>query len=361
MNEDYNEYTKAMKDLQFSAEAKERMTQNVAHAAMQMPAVSSSTPITRKRKSWHYIAAAAAAAALVLAVGGGAYASGALMSMANVFDDIFGGAPAQTDVIDKIGRPIGASVSSGGMTVTAEAIVGDKTNFVVVYSIAKDDGSAFDLPEPLNNGVIPLYFETANLRADGELGGGGSAYFYDANPEDNAIQYVQEMSVNMDGGSLVGKTARASFENLKAQDGTETRTLAEDNWNLKFTIDYEDTSESIPAGQTIDLNGMDATIDAISISPIAVTVNYTVKASLEPLEQESGRMTEDGERELKRFSPDIVVNLKDGTEVDASNGAWGSNQSNNQTVCYKNALFPRFLNLEDIESISVGSATVTLP
>lgn len=72
-------------------------------------------------------------------------------------------------------------------------------------------------------------------------------------------------------------------------------------------------------------------------------------------------MTDEGERELKRFSPDIVVNLKDGTVVDASNGAWGSHQSNNQTVCYKNTLFPYFINLEDIESISVGSTAITMP
>lgn len=45
------------------------------------------------------------------------------------------------------------------MTVSADAIIGDARNYMIVYSISKDDGTAFEGIEPLENGVIPLMFE----------------------------------------------------------------------------------------------------------------------------------------------------------------------------------------------------------
>ena len=63
-----------------------------------------------------------------------------------VFTPLFGGAAAQTEVIDKIGRPIGASDTDNGITITAEAIMGDQYNAVIVYTLTRDDGERF-LPE----------------------------------------------------------------------------------------------------------------------------------------------------------------------------------------------------------------------
>ena len=93
------------------------------------------------KRRWRY----AAAVVLVVGVGGGtAVASGELMSMTSVFDDLLNGSPARTEVADKIGRPLGASATSNGVTITAKTIVGDRTNYAVVFSIAKDDGTAFE-------------------------------------------------------------------------------------------------------------------------------------------------------------------------------------------------------------------------
>ena len=75
---------------------------------------------------------------LVLAVGSSA--AGLLPEPIDVFSPIFGGAVAQTEIIDKIGHPIGASDSDNGITISADAIMGDQYNAVIVYTISRDDG-----------------------------------------------------------------------------------------------------------------------------------------------------------------------------------------------------------------------------
>ncbi len=176
------EYNEAMDDLRFSPAAKERMAARLAAAQEQARAARPQPDVYAARggkRRWRF--AAAAAATLVLAVGlaGGAYASGALMGVGNVMDDLFGGPPAQTEVVGKIGRPLGASATSNGVTVTAEAIIGDRANYTIVFSVAKDDGTPFEGVEALDNGTLPLGFgEGAGVHVDGVTTGGGSSHFY---------------------------------------------------------------------------------------------------------------------------------------------------------------------------------------
>ncbi len=106
------------------------------------------------RRSPHRIAAAIGIAA-VLAIGGGtAYATGTLASAADSLAAVFGAGPAQTELIDQIGRPIGASCTSNGITITADAIIGMRNAYAVVYTIEKDDGTAFDELTMNQNGHV---------------------------------------------------------------------------------------------------------------------------------------------------------------------------------------------------------------
>lgn len=360
------EYNEAMNDLRFSPEAKKRMAANLAAAHEQAAHPRPDVYAVRGgKRRWRYAAAVAAAVVLVVGVGGVASATGNLMSMANVFDDLFNGPPAQTEVVDKIGRPIGASATSNGVTVTAEAIIGDRTNYAVVFSIAKDDGTAFEGIEPLESGILPLGFESgSSVHVDGVMTGGGSGHFYDADPSDNAIQYVEQMSVTTIGGSIIGHTARVSLSDLKMYDGSSSHVIAEGEWNMKFAVDYEDTSVDLPAGQTIKVSGMDATLDSATVSPIALTLEYTVHEVLNWEDQQSGRMSDHNQNEMDRFlDPSVTLNMKDGTtvEIDALRGAGGTREGANSTACNKSIMFDEFLNLDDVASITIGGAELPLP
>ena len=113
-----------------------------------------------------------------------------------------------------MGVPIGASDTADGVTITADAIIGDTYSYAVVYSIARDDGQPLaENMTPLGgtDGPLPLTFDQANTFI-GMLGGShGTAYFYDANPADNAIQYVEMMTADT---PIEPGTATATFQNL---------------------------------------------------------------------------------------------------------------------------------------------------
>ena len=371
-------FGQALDDLKFSNEAKERMAGRLAAQARRerdaevgagdAPANDEGATGKRERrharKPWRFAVAASLAGALLLGAGGVAYGTGAFIGVTDAIDDLFNGAPASTEVVNKIGRPIGASVSSGGITVTADAIIGDRTNYAIVFSLVKDDGTAFDV-EPLDNGTLPPMFvgdAGVPLRIDGVVGAGGGAYFYDADPTDNAIQYVQEISVAMAdaGKTVIGKTARASFSELLLMTDDGSETIATGDWSLKFTFDYEDTSIDVPAGFSTELAGMQADVTSITISPIAISVDYTMHGTLE-LEGESGKMSDaDSARMNAFFGLPITVTLADGTVIDATESSASSrkNYLDGTTNVHKSFIFDTFVNESDIASIVVAGEKV---
>lgn len=294
---------------------------------------------------------------MTAAICGGAYASGALSSMEDVFDDVFGGPPAQTEVIDKIGHPLGVSATANGVTITAEAIIGDARSYALVFRVEKDDGTAFEGIEPLENGLLPLWFENGStLHVPGFTGSGGSSSFHDPDPADNALRFVQRMTVNTSDGTIAGKTAHVELSDLCTLDPEGGRRIvAEGTWKMKFTIDYEDTSVALPAGQTLGVDGMDATVEAISLSPLSLAVDYTVQGTIE---QDPAARS----KELDRFRDvKMTVHLKDGTSIDASNAAGSMREQGSATACSKTFMFDAFLNLDEVASVTVGKAEVALP
>ena len=129
MNREYNdnrEYKNALDELHFSEEAKNRMVERLMERAEQ--------PAPRRVRRFPRIAAVGVAAALVLSIGAGA--SGVLKSASEVFAGVFG-PTADTEIIDQIGRPIGASDTSNGVTVTADAILFDGYNYLISYTLKR--------------------------------------------------------------------------------------------------------------------------------------------------------------------------------------------------------------------------------
>ena len=233
-----------------------------------------------KVRSIRRTVAVGVAAALLMTMGVGAAVT--LTPAGEVFASVFGGAPAQTEIMDRMGVPIGASDTSGGVTITADAIIGDTYSYAVVYSIARDDGQplAEDLtPLGGGDGPLPLTFDQADTDI-GMLGGShGTAYFYDADPADNAIQYVEMMTADT---PIEPGTATATFQNLylRGEDIQDRNLLAEGSWKIRFQFQFPDSGVSLEAGQTFRLNGMEATLDRVTISPLSIQVGYTVWAPL---------------------------------------------------------------------------------
>ena len=303
------------------------------------------------------------AAALLMTMGVGAAVT--LTPAGEVFASVFGGAPAQTEIMDRMGVPIGASDTADGVTITADAIIGDTYSYAVVYSIARDDGQplAEDLtPLGGTDGPLPLTFDQSDTFV-GMLGGShGTAYFYDADPADNAIQYVEMMTADT---PIEPGTATATFQNLylRGEDIQDRTLLAEGKWKIRFQFDFPDSSVSLDAGQTFQLNGMKATLDGVTLSPLSIQVDYTVWEELvwDHQDQADGQMGEHDREQSYRFfeSLPVTVNFTDGTALDLSGNGGGIRPEDGKTVCQKGRVFEEILDLSTVESVTVGD--ITLP
>ena len=300
------------------------------------------------------------AAALLLTMGAGA--AMVLTPAGEVFASVLGGSPAQTEIVDQMGMPVGASDTDGGVTITADAIIGDTYSYAIVYSIARDDGQplAEDL-EPLDNtgGLLPLTFEQSDTYL-GVMGGAhGSGYFYDADPADNSVQYVEMMTLDT---PIKPGTATAKFQGLYLHgENMERIPLAEGEWKLRFQFKFPDSGVSLEAGQNFQLNGMEAALDAVTISPLSIQVDYTVWEQFQLEDQEDGKMSASNSAQVKKFlsSLPISVNFTDGTSRDLGNLGGSLDPEKDRTVCQKGGVFGEILDLSAVESVTVGG--VTLP
>lgn len=355
MNREYNdnnEYKTAMDKLRFSEEAKENMIDKLMQAEQ-------GETTRRTRRTFVRPVTVGVAAALVLTIG--ASATGALKNVGEAFAGVFAGA-ADTEIIDKIGRPIGASDTDNGVIITADAIVGDKYHYAITYSIEKEDGTPFDIDLSDNiEGRLPLGFEKSDEDI-GLMGGAhGGAYFFDANPNDNAIQYVSMRETDRE---IPRGTTKVSIENLRYFDKEgKVQTLIEGKWDLKFKMDYEDVSVSLPAGQSFVLNGMDATVDAVTLSPIAIRVDYTVDSEVQwDKNAESGRRSEhDRAQDEKYFeSVQIAINKKDGTTINLSGLGGSIKAEDGKTICQKGSVLEQIISLEEIASVTVQGVTIPM-
>lgn len=364
MNREYNDnkmYNSALDELRFSDEAKSRMVNRLMAAAEQPE----QPVIIHRVRRFPRIAAVGVAAALVLSIGAGA--TGVFKSASDAFAGVFG-PTADTEIIDQIGHPIGASDTAGGVTVTADAILFDGYNYLISYTLEKEDGSAFDCTKNPDTGLYDLYWK----RSDSTIGRGvdgasGSSYFYDENPSDNAIQYVETMSYN--DAVQTGGTVKITLHDLQefSNDGTES-TLVKGTWSLKFKLDAGNSAKELPAGQTIEVNGLSASVDKVVISPIGYHVVYTVDGEAtfdtlhdengEEIPQESGQEPASVSSTWESYSAKLLVTKTDGTVLDFSDCGGSMDPHDGKTVCTRQGTFDTILPLDEVASVTIGDTTI---
>lgn len=346
---DLFDYKKEMSALRFTEEQKNQLAQAAAKAAQ--------SQTSRKRRPVFRTALIAAVVAAVLAVGSSA--AGILPEPVDVFAPLFGGAVAQTEVIDKIGHPIGASDSDGGITITADAIMGDEYNAVIVYTLTRDDGERF-LPEGVKAGHLLL----GGFGGSSWVRGGthGGSWFVDDDPEDNKIQMVETASSDV---SMTKGTATVRFEDL-CYWNSETENpepLYPGNWKFRFEVDYEDCAVHLDGGETFSQDGLNFTIDGVSISPLAYKVDYTVDKEAVWSNAESGRVDPKDGPQMERYLENVEVLLTktDGTVTDLGNSGGSVHSEEGVSICTKSRVFDEIIPLEDMVSISVGGVVYDIP
>ena len=373
----FGEYRASLEGLRFSEVAKARMAERLAERAAVKDESDERWAVPRRharanpsRRRWS-IAAAAACLAIAIGLGGIAYAVvNGLVSAPQLAEHLFG-SESSVEVVDRIGRPVGVSQSRNGVTVSADAIIGDRTNVAVVFSITNDDGTAFDV-EALDNGILPMGF-TGDVHVDfgplpvlGGLGATGWSYIYDADPSDGSLQLVEIRSYEGGGNenvNLIGRTMTVHLAELYRYADEGRILVAEGPWDLSFPLQYEDASVDLPIGQSFDLNGVAATVDELTASPFALHLRYTADQKVEWTSGEPGRLSaHDSELADRLLGVQVTLHMSDGSVLEmAGNGGGAITADGDAARCEASVFFDRIVDLDQVESVSICGIMVELP
>ncbi|WP_337575679.1 hypothetical protein [Fournierella sp.] len=333
-------YRESMNELRFSPQQKQEMIDQLMNQSVRPPR-GRAIPLRR-------ICALGAAAALAGALCLGAAASGVLKPAAQAFGAVFGTTPAQTEIIDRIGRPLDARATVDGVTVQADAIIGDTYSYAIVYSIYREDGQPITAdPDPNRDGALALRFGDWDTDV-GHMGGmHGTAWFFDEDPADNAVQFVQLLTAD---APLEPGTATVHLTDLKQGIGEDAALLAEGSWELRFDFAFEDSSLELPGGQSFTVNGASAVLNSVAVSPLSLRIDYTV---------ETGLSSSSGTADSTPTPQPVFLTLTDGSRIDLTGFGGGVRPEGDSLRCELSGVFDQIFPLDTIESITIGE--VTLP
>ena len=96
----------------------------------------------------------------------------------------------------------------------------------------------------------------------------------------------------------MGRTVRTHINSLvvprAGKELPEYKKILTGPWDLKFQLNYEDTSVTIPAPKSVNFNGTKATIQEATVSCVGVSVRYNIDRSIEH-DNNSGKMSQNME------------------------------------------------------------------
>lgn len=374
MTTNSNDYRHALEHISFTDNAKQHMANSIAQSVASSDAATAQSNFNGTRRKPRIarhpvrtvarIAAVTAVLAIVIGGAGTAMATGVLPLPSDMLSDIFDGPASQTEIIDRIGRPVGASCSNNGVTVTADAIMGDKDMVTIAYTLTFDDPAALKkLSEPGENGTIAGSVD-GNVYVDGEHGGQGQSWLIDKNPNDSSIQYFAQFSVESPG--LMGRIVRTHINSLvvprAGKELPEYKKILTGPWDLKFQLNYEDTSVTIPAPKSVNFNGTKATIQEATVSCVGVSVRYNIDRSIEH-DNNSGKMSQNMEESMDAVGNiPLIVTFKDGHVEDATShsGYFANKLDNGTTDVHKTWPFSQVCDTDKIASVQIGDTVIPM-
>ena len=252
--------------------------------------------------------------------------------VSNLLAPLYGG--AQTKIVDSIGVPIGASVTVGDYTLTADAVIGDRYNLTIVYSLTHVGG------ETLSEWTRFDDWQSHGVRRN-------SGYLSYQLSEDRKTMYLMEQLTGNQRLFLRKRDFQVDFTDLINWDPEQAvgHPLQEGHWQLRFTIRYEDTSETVWRGKkaVTDHNGGVFTIRKIELSPVGMHMDFDYPACY----------FDDLSKGFEAFQVRLL--LKDGSAISIENlGMGGGGKSNGETLDYNcRTMFDTPIPVDSIRSVVI--------
>ena len=186
-------------------------------------------------------------------------------AVTNLLAPYFGS--ARTELLEKFGRPVGASASAGGYTITADAIIGDRGCMQVIYTLTREDGQP--IPEHVKFLDIDYAIRGSNTSC---------ATVYPSASDSNESQFYQKFFAEFG----FSRKVRVSFGRLVISDHSdqEPELLAEGPWELSFVRRYPDTTRGVPVNDltVTDQSGQSCHIRTLSCSCLGLTITGTTES-----------------------------------------------------------------------------------
>ncbi|MCR6544105.1 DUF4179 domain-containing protein [Dehalobacterium formicoaceticum] len=237
-----------------------------------------------------------------------------------------------------------ATITKNGVTISILQTLADSNGIYVLYEIIAPDDIEFndailwswfaiDVPQTQTNSAYGLGTIQRRVLAQ------------NSNKRTELIFLQQSSSFESGYASLILRDL-GYVENA----GTESMdwvSLVDGEWRLEWEFTYQE-SKVIEVNQPVSLNGNEKLITTVVISPISVCVYIQ------------------GDDVLTGASPSI--NFNDGSYItynsQTPNASFGVYLTDEEKMIYEHMLYYHFksiINVEDVESISIGDITIPLP
>lgn len=352
----------------------------------------------RASAPWTYPCRIAATVLLLMCLAGvtSVQAAGVFRALGTALSDLFGPVSAETAQSEGVAAVPGVSCTDAGLTLTAEAVVGDARSCVIVYSLSTVDGDAFDTAGLVAKSragdayllsvggegdaypLLRLAFSEVEARVNGEMPCETSLSLYDADPSDNAVQVMQRLVFGegqLDGAWDAVPAASVRFSRLRTWDTSGEETIADGTWGLEVPLAYTQRSCAFTAGQTVSVGGHDAQVAALEMSSVSVHVRYTVDTTPlvtygapssegQGVQPDAGSINREAQR-LALASLDVVMQdgerirvlgIDDGQYVGAMPSSIGRNANGQAVVTYDLTLADRVVDLDEVEAVVINDA-----
>lgn len=155
--------------------------------------------------------------------------------------------------------------------------------------------------------------------------------------------------------TLMGRTAHAQFGNFRVTGYSyeNAPVMAAGDWNLSFVIDCEDASVEVAADEPFGTPSGEALMTGLTVSPIAVTVEYAYGES--EVGPDAVDTAADDVSEA-HVAGDVTILMDDGSTVVVENNGGMSMQWNDDgsLTCSQSLFLPQIVDVAHVSSITVG-------
>lgn len=282
---------------------------------------------------------------LVLIGGGSVYA---LKPVSGLFSKVFQISDRTKETVDKMGRAIGDSVTSNGITVTAEGVLKDSHHYAVIYSVSRADGK--ELSESADYQDKTFGFREIE---DGTEASGSYFFSYHDKKKDSAIQIAYVIS-NVE---KLPEVLEIHLSDLLVFTCSETETIAKGSWKFRLSLPHNDSSILLAENKTVKMKSpageAELVLNEISVSPIGYSFKISRKNDKKISLQKFAKIVESGEWKLE---------LKDGTFIDFYGGTAITEKEDKRDYWVSSGTFDeRIIPVSEMKSIHMNNIEIPVP